>query len=68
MKTGEFKFGQLITVDDVVYRCQKTDYPHECEYCDIEIDFIHGQIGKKQKERICIRCQDFYKNFKKIKK
>lgn len=56
MKTSEFKFGQLITVDDVVYRCQKTDYPHECEYCDIEIDFIHGQIGKKQKERICIRC------------
>lgn len=66
MKTGEFKLGQLVTIDNVVYRCQKAEYPHECENCDIEADFKHGFVGKQQQQRICIRCQDWYKNFKKV--
>ena len=67
MKQGEFKLGQLATVDNVVYRCQKAEYPRECENCDIEIDFKHGFVERQQLHEICIRCQDSGKNFKKLK-
>ena len=66
MKTSEFKLGQLATIDNVVYRCQKAEYPRECENCDIEIDFEHGFVERQQLHEICIRCQDRYKNFKKV--
>lgn len=69
MKTGEFKFGQLITIDNVVYRCSKAEFPHSCEECDIESDANHGFLNKEWiRKRICIRCQYLDKNFKKIKK
>lgn len=66
MKTGEFKFGQLITINNVVYRCQKVEYGEECATCDINIANDNGLIGKIQYKRTCIRCMEFCKNFKKL--
>lgn len=46
MKTDEFKFGQLITIGNAVYRCSKAEFPHSCEEYDIESDANHGFLNK----------------------
>lgn len=66
MKTDEFKFGQLVTINNIVYRCQKIRYWCGCWDCDIDTDCGSGVISAKQYRKICARCKEYYKNFKRV--
>lgn len=65
-KIKEFKFGQLITVNGIIYRCQKEEYGKECIECDVNIDFNMGYIKVDHYQKICPRCSEFCKNFKRV--
>lgn len=68
MKRSKFKFGQLITVNHIVYRCQEADCPCPCGNCDISFDHYSFAITGEQARKICVRCYRYYINFKRLSK
>lgn len=62
-----FKSGQLITINRIVYRC-KSMYPHyrTCNKCNIALDCDHKLIEPSQATKICIRCRNPHMLFKRI--
>lgn len=65
-KIKEFKFGQLITINNIVYRCQNATHGLACIECDVNTDFDIGYIKREQYQKICLRCREFCKNFKRV--
>ena len=67
-KINEFKFGQLITINNIVYRCQKVDPVDRCECCTCAVasDYEDGIITRGRYLGVCDRCQEFCKNFKRV--
>lgn len=66
MKHREFKPGQLVTVNHIVYRCRKANVPCSCGKCDMIYDRYIFAITREQQQKICVRCQGYYKNFKRV--
>ena len=58
-KINEFKFGQLITINNIVYRCQKVDPVDRCECCTCA-------VASDYEDGIITRGQEFCKNFKRV--
>lgn len=65
-KIKEFKFGQLMTINGVIYRCQKAELGEECLGCAVREDFYGGIVPASRYEKTCLRCQEFCKNFKRV--
>lgn len=66
MKRNDFKPGQLITVNHIVYRCQEANILYPCRNCDISFDHYRFAITSEQSRKICARCKGFYKTFERI--
>lgn len=64
----QFKPGQLITVNHIVYRCKNVHPNYKvCWGCDIGTDFYEGVIKIPQIRKICVKCRpDLHKIFKRV--
>lgn len=73
MKYTDFKPGQLVTINHVVYKCTRCEHCAGCKSCDIQNDvedevFLNAHHNIRDSYyNICNRC-DFFMTFKRLSK
>lgn len=66
-KVKQYKPGQLVTVDHVVYRCTACKSWAGCNRCEIKSNKNHIRTALERYYKICVKC-GLFTTFKRLSK